>query len=142
MTAKTKAILITLAVGIPAFLAAPALWPPSPEIRPTSVQLPFLIALSVIESLVFGLGAAFVMLGWPMVRKEGSRLTKAAFVSVAWLFLNWWMHGNMHASNGFDVWGLITIDYVFHVSIIIATAVVALWFVRTAMAAKPPAPRP
>ena len=69
---------------------------------------------------------AFVALGWPVMRalpKEGSGLTKAAFASVSWLFLNWWMHGNMHVHNGFDVWGLITIDYAFHLTIIVATAI-------------------
>lgn len=145
MTAKAKAILIALGTGIPAFLIAPAIWPPTPDISPTSAQLPFLILLSAIESLTFGVGVAFVILGWPKVRalpKEGSRLTKAAFASVAWLLLNWWMHGNMHVHNGFDVWGLIAIDYGFHVTIIVATMIVGWWLMRNVTAAKPPVPRP
>ncbi len=49
---KKKVAIITLLFGIPAFLLGRVIWPPDPMgPTPTSAQLPFFMAISLVESL-------------------------------------------------------------------------------------------
>ncbi len=126
-----KALLITITIGIPAFILGPILWTQSPDIKPTSAQLPFFIFLSVIESAIFGLGIAFIFFGWPLVKKisKSRNLSIAAFVSLSWLLVSWWPHDNFHIHNGMNAQGLLYIDYTFHVTIIIASLILTYYFI-------------
>jgi hypothetical protein len=133
MKMSTKVTLLTLAIGLPLLALGPIIWPPTPEIHPTAAQMPFLIVLASFEAFAFGLGVSFLVFGYPyMKRASGSdtKLTWAAYVSIAWLFLNWWPHGSLHVHNGLNINGVILIDYAFHVPIMVATAIVAIWFYR------------
>ena len=126
-----KFLLITLILGIPAFILGPKIWTPSPEIKPTSAQLPFFIFLSMVESLIFGFGVAVIIYGWPLVKNISSQMkgkTIAAFVALSWLLVSWWPHDNSHIHNGMNAQGLLYIDYIFHGTIIISTLVLLYYF--------------
>lgn len=129
MNTKTKTILITLVVAIPAFLLAPMLWPMSSDMGdPTAAQLPFFIVLSVIESLAFGLGIAFIIVVLPKVRALAEPLRTPAlriFWATAWSVASWWPHDNFHKMNGENLQGLLYIEYGFHVTLILSALVIA-----------------
>ncbi len=126
-----KMLLITLIVGIPAFVLGPVIWPPSPDIQPTSGQVPYLMVLSAIEASVFGFGIAFLIYGRRLlnrVARGAEKVAVAMYGSVAWLLISWWPHDNMHIHNALDVGGLIAIDYLFHFTVIFAGLVLAYSF--------------
>ncbi len=131
MTTRLKIATITLAFGIPAFLLGPVIWPPSPDIRPTPEQMPYLIALSAIEALTFGFGVAFIFLGWPLVKRLARGQSGAArtmYLSLAWVLVSWWPHDNMHIHNALNINGLIVIDWTFHFTLIAAGLALAWSF--------------
>lgn len=128
MKLRTKTALLTLGVAAPAMALGPVLFPPSSEVVPTSLQLALLLPVVAAEAVALGLGVAFLRYGWPLVRSvvgESRRLTMAAYLSSAWLLMNWWLHDNLHMANGSDFNGLIAIDWAFHTTLIVAAAVVA-----------------
>ena len=125
-----KVLLITLVFGIPAFILGPVIWTPSPDIKPTPAQLPFFIFLSLIESLLFGLGISVIFYGWKLVQKVPQQIknkTVAAFISLSWLLVSWWPHDNSHIHNGMNAQGLLYIDYIFHVTLIAASLVLVYY---------------
>ena len=131
MKIQWKMLLITLIAGIPAFLLGQVIWPPSPEVHPTAAQLPYLIVLSAIEALTFGFGIAFIVYGWRLVKQMDPGTGKAAgamYVSLAWLLVSWWPHDNLHIHNALNINGLIAIDYLFHVTLILAGLALAYSF--------------
>jgi hypothetical protein len=134
MKTWTKVLIVTLFFGIPAFLLGPVIWPISADFPPPAPeQIPYFIVLSVFDSLFFGLGIAFVLFGWPLVRRMayGSRLLGwALYLSIAFLLISWWPHINLHNTTGFDLQGLLYIDYGFHIPLMIAGAVVAYGFLN------------
>lgn len=123
MKTSTRVALITLVVAVPAFFLGNVIWPPSPELSPTSGQIPFFIILSILESLALGLGVAFIMLCWDRAKEE-----RLAFLAIAWLLVSWWVHDNMHKANGLDINGLLIIEYLFHVTLIAAGVILARFF--------------
>ena len=126
-----KFLLITVIFGIISFLLTPALWTKAMGVNPTQGQLPFFIALSVIESVVFGIGISFIVLSWPFLKRFNQlsrKLTFATYLAISWLLVSWWPHDNFHMQNGLYLQGLLYIDYVFHVTIIIASLIVAYFF--------------
>ena len=125
-----KVLFVTLLFGVPAFIAGPLIWPPA--VAPGSNLLPFFLFLAGAESLTFGLGAAFLIFGWPQLRQRagGSRLlTWAMFISIAWLLISWWPHDKLHASNK-TLEGLLFIEYGFHLTLFIGGAILAYGFIR------------
>lgn len=131
-----KVGLVALLFGIPAFLIGPSIWPPSPENpMPTATQLPLFIVIAVLEAVVFGLGVAFIIFGYPLARRLAGRsqpLAWATYISIAWLTVSWWPHDNSHLSNGSNMSGLLVIEYVFHVTLMLTGLVLAYAFVRNA----------
>lgn len=129
-----KVLTVTLLFGIPAFLLGPVIWPISAEIpSPAPAQIPYFILLSVFDSLFFGLGIAFVLFGWTLVRRmaNDSRLLGwALYFSITYLLVSWWPHFNLHNATGFDLQGLLYIDYGFHIPLMISGAVVAYGFMN------------
>ena len=124
-----KVLLVTLLFGIPAFLTGRSIWPPDPMMSPTSAQLPFFIFLSILESLLFGLGISFIVFGWKRF-VQGALDVKLAFIAVAWLLVSWWPHDNLHAHNGLNMQGLLYIEYGFHLTLMIAGVVLAYFFLK------------
>jgi hypothetical protein len=129
-----KALLITLATAVPAFILAPVIWPPNLHgDAPVGLQLLLFMLLAALDALTFGLGVAFICYGQPLVRRvaDGSRATMwLSFIATAWLLISWWPHDNMHKHNGMDLAGLLVIDYLFHVSMMVAGLILAYNLVR------------
>ncbi len=131
MKTKWKIMIITIVVGATAFLLGPMIWSPSPDIKPTAAQMPYMIVLSALEALVFGFGVAFIFYGWRFVKHlAGLRrnLVWAIYISLAWLLISWWPHDNLHIHNALYINGLIAIEYSFHVTVIVAGLVLAYSF--------------
>lgn len=128
-----KVLLITLVFGIASFLLGDVFWPlPESGPQPTSAQLPFLIVVMILESVAFGLGISFLIMGWPLVTKiaHGSRRTAwALYIGAAWYLVSWWPHDRLHMSMDHgDFWSLIAIEYGFHVTLMLAGALIAYGF--------------
>ena len=135
MKTSTKVILVTAAGALPSFLLSGTIWPDvAGAASPTPNQLPFFIFLSMLESVAFGLGIAFLVWGWRVVSNASQHKKSAlsAYASIAWLLISWWPHDNMHRVNGEDMAGLLRIEYMFHFTLIVAAALVAWHFVRSA----------
>ena len=132
-----KWLAVTLVLGVTAFAASPngplgGFWRPSPDLpQPTSTELPLFVLLNVAEVLAFGFGIAFLIFGYPLMRAiapASKRLTFWAFLSVAWLLINWWPHDSLHVANGMNLGGLLVIEYVFHITLMMAGAILAYFF--------------
>ncbi len=59
--------VLTAIVAVPAFLVSPIIWPPAPAgPAPTAAQIPYLIALDVMQAVFLGLGISFLVFGLPI----------------------------------------------------------------------------
>lgn len=133
-----KVVAVTLVLGVLTFLASPGaplggFWGASPEAgpAPSGVQIGLLMLIGAIQSIVFGLGVAFLVFGYPLVSAaapEQPGLARAAYLSIAWSLVQWWPHSNLHQTVG-HMDGLIAIEYGFHVTTMIATLIVAYFFI-------------
>lgn len=132
MSTKIKAILITAGIGVLAFPLGPVLWPNAPGMpAPSPMQFPFFVVLVAIESLLLGAGVAFLVLGWSRMRaRTGEDRTGALlqFLSLGWLLVSWWPHDNLHRHVGEEYTGLLGIEYGFHVTLILASLILAYYF--------------
>jgi hypothetical protein len=127
-----KVAAITVTVAIPAFFLGPVLFPPADiGVTPTAAQLPLFLFLAVTDALVLGLGVSFLLFGLPVLRRvspDSKARAWAMYLAIGYLMVSWWPHLNMHGSNGFDLGGLLVIDYLFHLPLEIAGAVLAYGF--------------
>ena len=132
-------LVVTLVLAIAALLATPlgplgVFWRPSADIpvsNATNIQLFLFLVLNIAEALAFGLGISFLVFGYPMVRAISPAsigLTRAAHFSIAWLLLNWWVHDSLHIHVGMELNGLLVMEYGFHVTLMIAGAILAYFF--------------
>ncbi len=130
-------LIVTLVLAVIAFLASPngplgAFWRPSADMpQPTGVQLPLLIFLNIAEVVTFGLGVSFLIFGYPLVQSTlpaSKGLTIAAYLSIAWLLASSWPHDSLHVANGLNLNGLIAIEYGFHITLMVAGAILAYFF--------------
>lgn len=127
-----KVLLVTLIIAAPAMILGPVIWPPAeggPE--PTGGQLPFFIFLAIMESILLGLGIAFLAFGLPAVRRvspDSKARAWAMYLSIGWLMVSWWPHTNLHIHNGDNMQGLLYIEYEFHFTLMIAALVLAYCF--------------
>lgn len=146
MRARIAVPLITLAVGIPAFLLGPVIWPPYMGDLPTpsGAQLPLFILIFIVEALLFGLGVAFLVFGLPLVSRAAARVGMnpwPVYLAIAWQLVSWWPHDNLHLSTPIEnLNGLLMIEYGFHVTLMLSALVVARFFFATLRAAIAAAP--
>jgi hypothetical protein len=126
----TIAIAIAL-VSIPTSLI---LFPPN---FPAGFSLPvpaiaLVLGLKAFEGLALGTGIAFLMYGYPLLKRAGEShlLTLPAYLAIGWYLVNWWPHDNLHLVNGLYLWGLIGIEYGFHLTLMIAAGLLAFFFYR------------
>ena len=81
---------------------------------------------------MFGLGISFLIFGSSLVRAVGGAsqgLTRAAHIALSWIFIQWWPHDNMHMVAGDDLARILLIDYIFHVSLMVASLILLAFFV-------------
>lgn len=142
-------VLIVVLVALPATILGPIIWPRATlDTTPTAAQLAALITLSVGDALFLGIGVAFLIFGYPMLRRVSadSRLRAwAMYLCVGFLLVSWWPHLNMHASNGDSLSGLLFIDYTFHLpleitGVVLALCVLSLMVERVGRESEPTAP--
>lgn len=92
------------------------------------------MVFGALEAASLGLGVAFVLLGWPLVRRVAASdkgRGVAMYLSTAWVLVNWWLHDGLHMVSGMDPKGLIWIEYGFHGTLIAAGAALAWCFATT-----------
>ena len=131
MKTWTRALLIILIFGVPAYLLNPIIWPPSVDIDVTLGQTPFYKLLAVAEALAFGIGFAFIILGWPLIKKTSFKNRNRAillYFFISWLLVSWWPHDNLHLHIGLDSLGFLLVEYEFHVTLMIVGAISAYCF--------------
>ncbi len=125
-------LVVTLVVAVPAFMLGPIIWPPAGP-APSAAQIPYLLALDVMQAVFLGLGISFLIFGLPVMRRispDSKTRAWAMYLSIGWLMVSWWPHINMHVHNApDDLQGLIYIDYLFHVPLMVAGAVLAYCFI-------------
>lgn len=134
MSLTAKVIAVTLVAAIATFLLAPMIWPnPVGQPTPPASLLPLFIFLSVIESLAFGVGVAFLVFGYPYVRRRMTTTAQAVvtYLAVGWFLVNWWPHDNWHRINGLNFAGLAVIEYAFHFTLMVAGAALVWVFLGT-----------
>lgn len=144
---KAKVLVVTLVIGILAFLLEPngplgSFWAPAPTVpEATGIQVPLFILLGVAEAIVFGLGISFLIFGRRWIQELGQVSKSRAFVtylSIAWLLVNWWPHDSLHIHNGENLNGLLAIEYGFHITLMAAGLIVAAFFLKVLRQAKAP----
>jgi hypothetical protein len=131
-------VLVTLAVGLPAFVLGRVVWPDtSNSIVVPADLVPYFALPSLFEALAFGGGVAFLLAFGPVVRRAGSRLAIAAYLGTAWLLMAAWPHGNLHRSLGFDLASIARIEWAIHLTALLAAVVVALFVARALRGPRP-----
>ena len=127
---KFLPVLVTLVASVGSFVLSRVIWPDLPNMpMPMGAQLPLLIAVGIVESLAFGVGVSFIIFAWGFM-KGRSVEDWLVFFSAAWLLISWWPHDNLHRITPMgDYWGLIRLEWGFHITLIIAGVIVAsqLW---------------
>lgn len=136
MTRRWWMLIVTILIGLTAFVLGPHIWPMAPGVpMPPANLLPGYIMLSAIEALAFGFAVAFALFGWPAIRglRLGAAwLNKWLFVTLCWFMGNWWMHDSLHMHNGMNMHHLLFIEVGFHITMLICGVTMALSFVRLA----------
>ncbi len=140
-----KIVAVTLPLALLTMLTSPqaplgSFWGPIRSMaQPHGLQTTLLILLQVVQSLAFGLGIAFLLFGYPLVRAlnpQRPALALATHLAVVWQLVNWWPHGNLHATTGMDdINRFLAIDYGFHVTLIISGLIIVC-FLSTAFRAR------
>ena len=129
MNTKAKVVSTSLVLGLIALLAGHSIWPPSPMLPvPTDAQFPLFAFLAIVEALSFGLGVSFIVFGWPLLKHIPPQWqTKArwSFAAIVWMLVSWWPHDNLHQHIGINLRKLLYIEYGFHLTLVIASCIVA-----------------
>lgn len=136
MSRSWKMFILTLVIGVAAFLTGPKIWPMGHDVpTPPENLLPAYIVLAAIEALAFGFAVAFAAFGWPVVRDLNlgpRRLNKMLFVTLTWFLGNWWFHDNLHMHVGLDMHRLVYVEYGFHVTMLACALTLVLSLIRLA----------
>jgi hypothetical protein len=134
MNLNLRVAAVVVVVSAAAFASSMALWPPTPGFAPPPSLMPFFVGLGVAESLAFGLGVAFLIFGWRLVRETGvgSFAAWGGYLGIAWSLVNWWSHDGFHRVTGLNYEGLIRIEYGFHVTLIVGGILAAYFFLSVA----------
>ncbi len=126
-------VVITLLVAVPAFVLNPIIWTPAGPVVPTAAQIPYFLAMDVMQALFLGLGISFLIFGLPVMRRispDSKTRAWAMYLCIGYLMVSWWPHIGMHTSNApDDLQRLLYIDYLFHVPLMIAGGVLAYCFI-------------
>ena len=88
---------------------------------------------AAVEALSLGLGVAFVLFGWPRIRRntDASRTrTIAVYASGSWLLVSWWPHDNLVRYLGESAQTLTYLEYGFQATLIVCGVVLAYSLLR------------
>jgi hypothetical protein len=114
------------------------IWPaPGPAIP--AQLLPIIGVVLVFEGAAFAAGLVVLVYGGRLLASFGQAplLTRSAYLSIAWLLLNWWPHDGLHRSAfGRTYQGLPVIDITFHATLIVAGSIAALFFIKALKASE------
>lgn len=127
--------IIAIAIGVVSIPTSLVLFRPN---FPAGLSLPtpalvLLVGLKAFEGLALGTGIAFLIYGYPLIKRAGQSnlLTLLAYLAIGWYLVNWWPHDNLHLVNGvYNLWGLLAIEYGFHFTLMVAAGVLAFFFYR------------
>ena len=123
-----------------AFSLTFVIWPqPADAPVPPAALMPVFIALGIADALAFGAGVAFLIFGFPVLARIGGTgpLTWASYLGIGWSLVSWWPHVNMHRVNGASFEGLLTIDIIFHLTLMAVAVILAAFFLRVIRSAPP-----
>lgn len=100
-----------------------------------------LVGVGLVQALGFGAGFAFLLWGRPFLARLGAPagLTTAAHATVVWSLVSWVPHTAMHMTAGPDLGKLVVAEVLFHVTLVLGAAVLALFLVRAGEARVPAA---
>ena len=137
MNANLKVTAVVIVATAAAFASSVVLWPPPPFFTPPPSLLPFFMGLGIVESVAFGLGVAFLIFGWRLVRQTGVGPFAAwgGYMGIAWSLVNWWAHDGFHRVTGLNFGGLVRIEYGFHVTLILGGILTAYFFLSVSRVA-------
>ena len=80
-------LVLTVIIAVPAFLVNPIVWSPAPDGPvPTAAQLPYLIAMDLMQAVFLGLGVSFLLFGLPIMRNispDSKTRAWAMYLSIA-----------------------------------------------------------
>src|SRR5262249_52161106 len=131
-----QTVLVTIVIGVAAFITGPMIWPMGHEVpAPPPQLLPAYITISALEAFAFGFAVAFAIFGWPAIRdlRFGAPWhNRLLFVTLIWLMGNWWMHDNLHMHIALDMNRLVYIEYFFHGSMLACGVTLAASLMRLA----------
>jgi hypothetical protein len=126
--------IIAFAIGVVSIPTSLALFRPNfPAGFSLPAQaIPLVVGLKAFEGLALGTGIAFLIYGYPLLKRAGESqlLTLLAYLAIGWYLVNWWPHDNLHLVNGLNLWGLLGIEYGFHLTLMISAGVLAFFFYR------------
>jgi O-antigen/teichoic acid export membrane protein len=91
------------------------------------------MVLGLFDALSLGAAVSFLIFGYPLVAAIGTAskgLTFAAYLAIVWVLGNWWAHDSLHIHHGPELVPLLSIEYGFHVTVGIAGAILAVFFVK------------
>jgi hypothetical protein len=143
MKLNLRVTAVAIVATVAAFASSMELWPPPASFAPPASLLPFFLGLGVAESLAFGLGVAFLVFGWRLVRRTGVGPLTAwgGYLGIGWSLVNWWAHDGFHRVTGLNFSGLVRIEYAFHLTLILGGVLTANFFLSVARTASPAADR-
>ncbi|MGI9599007.1 MAG: hypothetical protein ACR2QK_22780 [Acidimicrobiales bacterium] len=101
------------------------------ETDPEGGILAGLILASIVESIAFGVGLAWIAFGRGLVKHVSRPLAMATYVAVAWSLVSWAPHTAFHQSLAAENWGgLLAVEWGFHITLVIGAFVVATFVWR------------
>lgn len=96
------------------------------ETDPSGGAMAALISASLVESVAFGVGLAWIAFGWTLVRRLGRPLALPTYVAVAWALVSWAPHTSFHQSIAEGNYGaLAAVEWGFHVTLVVGAFIVA-----------------
>ena len=136
-SAKQKLQLVAIVVvsALLSGVASRTLWyvPPTMGGKPPFIGFLAMFAVQIIEAIAFGVAVAFAIVAYKPFFQQTKHRTHsiAAYFAIFWLLGSWWAHDNFHAAAGCGHWlSFLEIEWGFHVTDIVAGAIVAFYLLR------------
>lgn len=141
MDTKIKVAATTVVFALVGFMLAPnaplggMIWPPhgGDDLgEPTGTEIGLLMLYGALQSVAFGLGASFLIFGAPLLRRArvSADLARLTHLSIGWLLVSWVPHDALHQHIS-SFAGLISLEFGFHLTLMIAGLVIARYFLAT-----------